>query len=758
MSGRLYYRIVFVGILYLAISVLLPSVCATELVKLRLRENYWDIYGGHQEIEMKYLRELDGDQTGIETALKSNIEDFSHFLCSVNDGPFEKSLDGAVEVRFKDIITPQKTKIAMKAVSKKGDVYGPYVLDIDYVPKEYCESLKMSGYPNICYFNTGPYFINFPAVRVEDWIYPKPTEQEKEFALKKWGHLVEGLDSDYEKAKVLAKALMEDLWPHNGFPTDAMNVPPFEQYERMISGKDKGFCSNFAAIFVRACNCFGVPARGIHMRKIHSVTDKCRIQRGGLHGSTEIFDKEMNQWIWMDLMFYVLGAYLGEQGPLNVAEFHLFLNQPARKKALRLNFYDYEKTKTEMTLPLAECPKNSFGSFEGWETEFHYRKIKSQEIPKTGCKTVNYESDAGRVLIEHPGGMAALCRAANGDLLLAHSTVWEPFPPGSVIKLMRSTDDGKTWSRPRVIVRPDSPSCSAKSWASLALMQDGSLIFSYYRTCASRLPNVPKDETRPIKIWDLDSVKRKSFVIRSADHGRTWSQPVELCPELDRCQAMGRPLITANGDVILPLIPFVNIDDKTYPASGFVRSTDGGKTWRPLEIIANGPDGYNEVTLGLAKNGDIIAILRDRLTGPRRVFWQTISHDNGRSWQQPWKTDLIGKMPDMLTLPCGRMLLAVGSLDCMDGSFAFTCQPGTSYAGLVYSDDNGKTWQKDLILPSPDPANIVPFDAPLLALLRNGDIMALNCAYDKRYKDDPLCGWTRGFHYVLNTVRQSASK
>ena len=200
----------------------------------------------------------------------------------------------------------------------------------------------------------------------------------KKFALKKWGHLIESVGSNYEKAKLLAKILMEDLWPHNGLPTDGMNVPPFQQYERMISGKDKGFCSNFAAIFICACNCFDIPARGIHMRKIHSVSDKCRIQIGGLHGTTEIFDKDMNQWIWMDLMHYALGAYLGEQGPLNLLELHLFLNHPARKKALRLHFYDYEKTKTEMTLELDKCPKNNFGSFEGWNTEFHFIKKSSQ--------------------------------------------------------------------------------------------------------------------------------------------------------------------------------------------------------------------------------------------------------------------------------------------------------------------------------------------------------------------------------------------
>lgn len=369
-----------------------------------------------------------------------------------------------------------------------------------------------------------------------------------------------------------------------------------------------------------------------------------------------------------------------------------------------------------------------------------------------GCNAPNYKSDTGRVLIENPGGIPALCRAANGDLLLAYSTVWEPFPPGGVIKLMRSTDEGKTWSRSTVIVSTDLPNCGINTWSGMALMPDGSLILSYTRTLSQRLPNVSADETSPIKIWDLASIKSQPFVIYSTDNGRTWGQPVRICPQLDHCYASGRPLIAANGHIILPLIPFFDSNDKTYPASGFVRSTDGGKTFGPLELIATSPDGYNEVTLGLAKNGDIIAILRDRVTGPRRLFWQTVSGDNGRSWQQPFKTNIYGKMPDMLTLPTGRLLLIVGSLDCMDGSLAFTSPKGSSFVGLLYSDDNGKTWHKDVILPSPDPVNLVPFDAPVMTMLTNGNILAINCAYDRKYQNDPLLGWTLGFHYALNTI------
>ncbi len=91
---------------------------------------------------------------------------------------------------------------------------------------------------------------------------------------------------------------------------------------------------------------------------------------GGMHSTTEIFDDRLNQWIWIDHTYNVLGAYLGEEGPLNMAEFSLFLNQDERRKRLRVLFYNY-KDKSEKLLSLDECPKK-FASLDGWDTEFHY--------------------------------------------------------------------------------------------------------------------------------------------------------------------------------------------------------------------------------------------------------------------------------------------------------------------------------------------------------------------------------------------------
>ena len=352
---------------------------ATRLTKVKFKDNYWKIYHGKDEIVLKSLEELPGDQSGVRVELQSSMEGFSHFLISKDNQPFEKSTDGCIEVHFqKDGTSDQHATVVVKAVTTDGAESTPYKINFGYYPKEFYQASGLMNYPDIIIMESNP-ILNFYIGDVTDWAYYKPTQEDIEFARKTWGDLVKDGKTDYEKAKLLIKSLMEDLWPHKGNPSDEQEAArPFEQYRRMVSGIDKGWCTNFATIFVHACNSLGIPARIIGMGQIHRVTNKCRLQRGSCHTSCEIFDRASNQWIWMDISFYSLGAYLGDEGPLNMAEFHLFLNQPARRKRLKLHIYDMND-KTEKMLPLEQCPKTTFDCWEGYDCEFHYGKPNIDE-------------------------------------------------------------------------------------------------------------------------------------------------------------------------------------------------------------------------------------------------------------------------------------------------------------------------------------------------------------------------------------------
>jgi len=346
--------------------------------------------------------------------------------------------------------------------------------------------------------------------------------------------------------------------------------------------------------------------------------------------------------------------------------------------------------------------------------------------------------------------MPAICRAGNDELLLAYATHWQPIPPaGGCVKLMRSADDGGTWSRPKTIVRPkDAKTWSVHMWSGLHRMPDGSIILAYGQNRSEDIA--------------------EAYVIRTMDHGKTWSEPVRLAADpvswagqtvlVPFTEGFGRPVTARNGDVLVPIGCRNGGGFYGNKASAFVRTGDNGTTWSRLEFIASGPEKFSETSMAVAGNGDIVAIIRCDTT--RRVLWQSVSHDNGRTWSTPARTRLrgdrcmMGKMPDMLTLPSGRLLLAVGSVGIMDGSEMWGGGPGSSYSGLFVSDDNGKTWRKDVMFVPADPKHLVPYDAPVLALTRRGDVLALTVQGDRRTKDDPRAGWTMGSHYVINVIRQ----
>ena len=344
-----------------------------------------------------------------------------------------------------------------------------------------------------------------------------------------------------------------------------------------------------------------------------------------------------------------------------------------------------------------------------------------------------------------------MCRASNGDLLLAHATNWQPIPPsGGTVKLMRSADGGITWSIPEVIIRPEDPQkCSVHMWSGLHLMPDNSIILTYGQ--------------------NFSESRAKAYVMHSFNHGKSWSDPVRLAKEkilfkgkkidVPFTEGFGRAVTANNGDVLVPI--GVRLEGGFYgtKASAFVRTTDSGKTWGPLEFIATGPKKFSETSLGVTTTGKILAIIRCDTT--RRVLWQSFSDDHGRTWSKPTITkaqlddrDYVhGKMPDMLCLPTGQILLAVGSIDVGDGSEIWKSAHGSSYSGLYVSDDDGLTWKRDSIFPSVEPERLIPYDSPVLAIGIDGTILALSVQYDRRTKSNPLAGWTMGSHLVLHTIR-----
>ncbi|MFO7724401.1 MAG: hypothetical protein R6V45_02545 [Oceanipulchritudo sp.] len=337
-----------------------PEVFAYE----DLVSNYWDLYPRGEATVIETIRPLP-DAVGLELVLRSDRPDFSHFLYTLDSGPEMKSADGRIRLQFEDNHTledhsTERIELLVWSVDSKGQRSSPNYLKTNFYPSErYQASGRLEdGHSRIHIRETD---LQMATSDLGDWILDEPGEADIAFARETWGHLIDPNRSDYANALALAQTLVAELTPHRGTPSDAMDsLRPFDQYRRLIAGKDRCWCANISEIFSFASNAFGIPTRFIIMR--HQLYPPPSTGEEGYeilmatgHTTNEVFDRSTGKWIWMDLTLNVFGAWLDDTGPLNMLDFHHFLNRPAFYPRLQIDLYDPE-TDTLQRIPLDESP------------------------------------------------------------------------------------------------------------------------------------------------------------------------------------------------------------------------------------------------------------------------------------------------------------------------------------------------------------------------------------------------------------------
>jgi len=321
---------------------------------LELKPTYLNFYPDEEELTIGSINGL-ADGIGISLTLEPHVKGISHYLYRYNNGAWRKSEDERIELRFPDIHVPkpQHLTLEIKGVLKDGTETKTYKVTVGYYPSELYRKRGLT-FPSWIIIQKSDLFLS--RGEVKDWILDRPTAEEKSFAAKTWGNVISEAKTDFEAAKRLAKKIIEDLEPHRGIPSDEMRkLSPFEQYKRVISGKDRVWCGNIAAIFSYASNALGIPCRKIGMNHPLSLNSKLAyralIAEG--HTTTEIFSRHMNHWVWIDPTLRVLGAYIGNVGPLSMIQFYMFLNDPGLKNEVRLIEYD-PHAKVEKLTSLSE--------------------------------------------------------------------------------------------------------------------------------------------------------------------------------------------------------------------------------------------------------------------------------------------------------------------------------------------------------------------------------------------------------------------
>jgi Neuraminidase (sialidase) len=259
---------------------------------------------------------------------------------------------------------------------------------------------------------------------------------------------------------------------------------------------------------------------------------------------------------------------------------------------------------------------------------------------------------------EAAGGYAAfpdVCRLRNGDLYCVFycgyghvSTPNDKWPKGGRIMAVRSSDNGTTWSKPVVAIDTDRDDRDP----SVACLKDGTLLLNWFT---------------------LQKNQVAVFLARSTDHGKTWSEPVQLkldSPYSFACSAPVRQL--PDGSLILGLYCEDEKTKRTFGAT--VKSYDGGKTWKDLAYIGEkaGVHLDPETDVVRLKDGKLLAALRSSKVD----MHYALSDDAGKTWGPVRSFGFKGHCPYFLRQSSGVILLAHRV-------------PATS---LHWTSDEGNTW------------------------------------------------------------------
>ena len=327
---------------------------------------------------------------------------------------------------------------------------------------------------------------------------------------------------------------------------------------------------------------------------------------------------------------------------------------------------------------------------------------------------------------EEPALFPGVARAANGDLLVSFCTTFD-CRTGGAAYLLRSSDNGGTWSRPTVLLRSRHPDGAINLSVGMTTLRDETVL---YPCCDARI-------TRKWDQHDADLI-----ILRSRDHGRTWAGAVSIPVHVKEPFAYGRIIELRNGDLLCPIWGKRTSEEPWR--SGLIRSRDGGVSWGDHATIAYDHQaspiykpkepgelhcgGFNETTLLELVDGRILAILRQQgVRGGVRELYRSISSDEGRTWSSPTRLALWGTSPSLHLDAAGSLWL--GYRNHRDNPQGLPT-PGV---GLSRSHDAGQTWSDHLLLEDPKGyAYEQEFEAgyPAFLNLEDGRLLVIFYSYD----------------------------
>ena len=288
-----------------------------------------------------------------------------------------------------------------------------------------------------------------------------------------------------------------------------------------------------------------------------------------------------------------------------------------------------------------------------------------------------------------------VCRLKNDDLFVVFyagyghvSNPRDDLPRGGAVYGLRSSDQGKTWSGPILVV--DTPEDDRDPH--VRQLANGDLLVSFFDS-----------------IYYTDDGKQKrraeTYVARSTDGGKTWGNPEVVTTPYKDTAGIGRrvfvsgPVAQLKGSHVV--LPIYYQPEAGHYVTSVMHSDDFGHTWTqasPVDPEASMAFSYGfcEASIARVSDGRLIILMRPGMH-------QAYSSDEGHTWSKATQLPHRGDAPTVM-LTSKKLLLVAHR------------HPGTA---ITISADDGATWSR------PNQIDTVGGAYPGLAELKDGSILCI---------------------------------